>query len=288
MVKMRLETCQHGEKMTLGQLLPKWSLRERDWVPVAHFRSENPLFLQFFSILRKKKMPNIFVFIIFCVLILTTVVMATLYSLSRQANRTARSFPSNWCYGDWKCGGGENAPTKFSPVLDTLAIMYSCRQENFTLDTTKSAPTTCVCPVQFKRDYDLDSSGNIVKKDAAYVAANTNLYVCDSSVMTDPLKPPSADSGLLKICPLSVCKTLWAGTTFTSDEADKGLPAALPSAADVPLLWRFRGTTGSVAVKYREVEPGNGEWNSAVIDRATKVPVFASSILYTQAPPSAG
>jgi len=216
-------------------------------------------------------MINPILFGILCLLIIVTVAMMSLYAIENDRLNQTQTYPSGWCRGDWKCGTGSSIT---SPVLDMLPVMYGCRIENFTLE----ASNTCVCPIGFARDWELDAvpSSSTYGQVVAKPGATIDLFVCDNVANLNPaLAPGGADDisdptklqGPLSACDITTCKALWSTPQFTSRPAGFGKLTTLPPTAQ----WKVK--TGKVRMA------PNG-WDD--LSSITTMPVYSSSILYAQ------
>jgi hypothetical protein len=216
---------------------------------------------------------NPVLFGLFCILIIFNVIVISLYTITRAESFQNRDYPVDWCFGDWLCGTPQTAIT--SPVLEYIPIMYACRGDNVTTTDVSGTTTPCVCPIQFERDYDLDTTsgsstfGKVIKVDTP---ATPGLYVCDNGALANPVDPVDTDpdyQGFLAICDVSACSTLWATSNFTTKAAGFGKPVAVSASA----VWPIKG--GGT----RSVPAG---WNSLT---GVNIPQYTSGTLYKQLTP---
>lgn len=217
----------------------------------------------------------------------------SLYIVENHRSNAIQAYPSNWCFGDWKCGTPGASGTMSSPVIDAIPVIYACRGENFTIKldsmgqpemTTdisgNSVPVTCVCPIGFSRDHDLDTTfgsptyGQIIAKSGV----TPDLFVCDNMANGNPAQAPSGTGGaddvsapanldgFIAACDVATCQALWATPTFTA----KTTVGYGKSTSVAGAQWRVKnGKIRTPPVGWLPVGSGSA-------------PTYSSSILYSQ------
>lgn len=223
-------------------------------------------------------MVNIFLFGFFCFSIIFVFILAVTFITIRNDQGVIFGYDSSWCYSDWKCGDPDEtasgSPNITSPVLDFIPLMYSCKAENLSTDTSGK---TCICPIQFSRTWDLDpnpAKSNTAKVQKINGSITPSLYVCDNFANANPQYPPGSSSsgavqGLLGICPVSACQTLWSESYFTTKTVGK------PVLGNSSSTWPVKNGTRT---------PPNG-WDPTTV-ATLNIPAYDSGIIYGQKSPS--
>jgi hypothetical protein len=206
---------------------------------------------------------NLPLFIVCAILMLVIIVLTVLTILGRHRYYSTLAHPSNWCYADWMCGGTPaDMSTSESPVLDMIPKIYACNANNFTVttaprtftfsnttdvqsDTPITIPTgsTCVCPVQFIKDYTLNTTTGKLVPVPTPPATDHDYYICDSFHNANPSDVNSGSAGSVDgwACPIATCQAYWAAnpTIFTTTlmkapVATTGTAAAWPTKVSIP------------------------------------------------------
>ena len=207
------------------------------------------------------KMVNIWVFITLLIFVLINLFLVALCANSRVTYLNDATRGSDWCYPDWICN--EVSGKASSPVLETLPLKYACKLENFTVE----GENTCVCPIQFRRDYDLNQSLVMAPVDII----QSDKYICDNYYNQNPiLTIPSSKPYGIGPCSIDTCIKLWNSPNFQNKAVNIGGLRDLDPQAE----WKIRNQTrpdpiGTDGVDY-----------DAVTD--IKYPTYGSSLLMSQ------